>query len=260
MSTLREPYRVEGKRRCLRALRAVRASCRGYHHPPAGGTGSSACGKRFRRGALDGRTGGRETEVVSCKQRVRAVVKASWRARRRQCRGPRRTRPLMVCAFPRRSAVSFACGLARDAWYRGDRVGETIATATRALARRSGIDVCPEGGAAWPRWRAPSERLFRRRDRVSFYTGTGLNTAEEKRAVGAARASEPVALLARIGSSRSGRDRQELRARQSLDSQYCAAKLALVKIGRFPSGVDRLARDRGLQQPLPSDGHAHQAR
>jgi threonine synthase len=48
--------------------------------------------------------------------------------------------------------------------------------ATSALARRSGIDVCPEGGAAWAAtqqllasgWIRPGERV------VVFNTGTGL--------------------------------------------------------------------------------------
>jgi threonine synthase len=51
-----------------------------------------------------------------------------------------------------------------------------IATATRDLARRSGIDVCPEGGAAWAAaealgaqvWIGQGERV------VLFNTGTGL--------------------------------------------------------------------------------------
>jgi threonine synthase len=51
-----------------------------------------------------------------------------------------------------------------------------IAEATRELAARTGIDICPEGGAAWAAtvelrrsgWIAPTERT------VVFNTGTGL--------------------------------------------------------------------------------------
>jgi threonine synthase len=51
-----------------------------------------------------------------------------------------------------------------------------IADATRALAARTGIDVCPEGGAAWAGagelrrsgWIRPSDVV------VVFNTGTGL--------------------------------------------------------------------------------------
>jgi threonine synthase len=51
-----------------------------------------------------------------------------------------------------------------------------IAPAARELSRRTGIDVCPEGGAAW----AATKRLYesgwlRESDRVVvFNTGTGL--------------------------------------------------------------------------------------
>jgi threonine synthase len=53
---------------------------------------------------------------------------------------------------------------------------ETIATATRALARASGIDVCPEGGAAWAALEQLRQNGFiSERDRVViFNTGTGL--------------------------------------------------------------------------------------
>jgi threonine synthase len=53
---------------------------------------------------------------------------------------------------------------------------EEIAPATRDLAARSGLDICPETGAAWSAyrrlrargWIAPQERT------VVFNTGTGL--------------------------------------------------------------------------------------
>jgi threonine synthase len=51
-----------------------------------------------------------------------------------------------------------------------------IAGAARELSRRTGIDVCPEGGAAWAAttrlfesgWLKPGDRV------VVFNTGTGL--------------------------------------------------------------------------------------
>jgi threonine synthase len=52
----------------------------------------------------------------------------------------------------------------------------TIAEATPALARKSGIDVCPEGGAAWAALDQLRQSGFiGARDRiVVFNTGTGL--------------------------------------------------------------------------------------
>jgi threonine synthase len=51
-----------------------------------------------------------------------------------------------------------------------------IADATRALARSTGIDVCPEGGAAWAALEQLRQKGFiGERDRVVvFNTGTGL--------------------------------------------------------------------------------------
>jgi threonine synthase len=48
--------------------------------------------------------------------------------------------------------------------------------ATRALAARTGIDVCPEGGAAWAALAKLRESGFVRADDevVVFNTGTGL--------------------------------------------------------------------------------------
>jgi threonine synthase len=51
-----------------------------------------------------------------------------------------------------------------------------IAPAARDLSRRTGIDICPEGGAAWAAtielqrsgWLRPGDRV------VVFNTGTGL--------------------------------------------------------------------------------------
>ena len=53
---------------------------------------------------------------------------------------------------------------------------ETIGTATRELARMTGIDVCPEGGAAWAALDQLRQSGFiGERDRVVvFNTGTGL--------------------------------------------------------------------------------------
>ena len=53
---------------------------------------------------------------------------------------------------------------------------EAIAPAARDLSRRTGIDVCPEGGAAWAATRQLYETgWLRDTDRVVvFNTGTGL--------------------------------------------------------------------------------------
>jgi threonine synthase len=51
-----------------------------------------------------------------------------------------------------------------------------IASAAADLSRRSGIDVCPEGGAAWwaLQWLRNSNFLARTDQIVLFNTGTGL--------------------------------------------------------------------------------------
>jgi threonine synthase len=53
---------------------------------------------------------------------------------------------------------------------------EQADAATRDLGARSGIDVCPEGGAAWAALGQLRERGFVRPDDkvVVFNTGTGL--------------------------------------------------------------------------------------
>jgi threonine synthase len=53
---------------------------------------------------------------------------------------------------------------------------EEADSATRQLAARSGIDVCPEGGAAWAALATLRERGFVRPENrvVVFNTGTGL--------------------------------------------------------------------------------------
>jgi threonine synthase len=53
---------------------------------------------------------------------------------------------------------------------------EAMADATRELASRSGIDVCPEGGAAWAAFARLRDDGFIGRDDtvVVFNTGTGL--------------------------------------------------------------------------------------
>jgi threonine synthase len=53
---------------------------------------------------------------------------------------------------------------------------DDLRRATRDLAARSGIDVCPEGGAAWAALLALRQRGFIRPEHtvVVFNTGTGL--------------------------------------------------------------------------------------
>jgi threonine synthase len=53
---------------------------------------------------------------------------------------------------------------------------EEMATATRQLAAQSGIDVCPEGGAAWAAVAQLRSRGWIRAAQsvVVFNTGTGL--------------------------------------------------------------------------------------
>ena len=150
-------------------------------YPTGGGTGLVGMWKAFDEMQALGWIGDRAAAAgVACRRRAarrwsrafdegadahRAVAGAAD-ARRRGC------------ACRRRSAASCACGRsARPAAPRSPSPRRTSRPATRALAARSGLDICPEGGAAWAALeRCARTRLDQRRRRPSWSStpGTGL--------------------------------------------------------------------------------------
>ena len=182
LSTLKEPHRIEGKKTM------------GYElweqldgelpdvvlYPTGGGTGLVGMWKAWRElaelGAL--RLGARPPRMVSvqvagCAPVVRAFaadeastvafpdpVTRAW--------GLRVPSPIggFLCLRAVRETGGTAIAVAEDAMER----------ATVALARRTGLDICPEGGAAWAAYAELRQRGWIRSGErvVIFNTGTGL--------------------------------------------------------------------------------------
>jgi threonine synthase len=181
VSTLREPYRVEGKKTMAYEL---------YEqldgrlpdvilYPTGGGTGLVGMWKAFQEmEALGWMAHAERPRLVSVQAAGCAPVVAAFQA------GAAVTQPWPdphTAAFGLRvpSPIGgFVC-LRALAETRGTAVAvaeEAIVPAAQALAARTGIDVCPEGGAAAAAlaqleasgWIAPTETV------VLFNTGTGL--------------------------------------------------------------------------------------
>jgi threonine synthase len=182
VSTLREPYRVEGKKTMAYELfeQFDGELPEVILYPTGGGTGLVGMWKAF--GEMEAlgwlKPGAAKPKLVSvqaegCAPVVKGFIEGAektvpWPSPETRAYGLRVPSPI----------GGFVCLRAlRETRGTGVTVPEsTIAEATRALARASGIDVCPEGGAAW----AALEQLRQsgfigERDRVVvFNTGTGL--------------------------------------------------------------------------------------
>jgi threonine synthase len=180
VSTLREPYRIEGKKTMAYEL------CEQLDgrlpdvivYPTGGGTGLIGMWKAFEEMRAFGWLAGPPPRLVSVQAAGCAPVVAAfaagatttspWPEPSTRAYGLRVPAPLggFLCLRALRATGGTAIAVAEDA----------IAGAARALAARSGIDVCPEGGAAWAAlellrqagWARPGERV------VVFNTGTGL--------------------------------------------------------------------------------------
>jgi len=182
VSTLREPYRIEGKKTMAYELFEQLGGelPEVIIYPTGGGTGLVGMWKAFQEMDALGwlRPGAVKPKLVSvqaegCAPVVKGFAEGAektvpWPSPRTTAYGLRVPSPI----------GGFVCLRAiRETRGTGVTVSEeTIGAATRALARRSGIDVCPEGGAAW----AALDQLRHNgfigaRDRVViFNTGTGL--------------------------------------------------------------------------------------
>jgi threonine synthase len=182
VSTLREPYRIEGKKTMAYELFEQLSGELPdvIIYPTGGGTGLVGMWKAFHEmDALGWLTpGAAKPKLVSvqadgCAPVVKGFIEGAektvpWPSPRTTAYGLRVPSPI----------GGFVCLRAlRETHGTGVTVSEVeIAEATRALAKMSGIDVCPEGGAAWAALEQLRESGFiRDRDRVVvFNTGTGL--------------------------------------------------------------------------------------
>jgi threonine synthase len=182
ISTLREPYRVEGKKTMAYELYEQTAGELPdvIVYPTGGGTGLVGMWKAFEEMEQIGwlSRGQRRPRLVSVQAegcapvvkafREGATATAPWQNATTRAYGLRVPSPIggFLCLRALRDTEGTAIAVPE----------ESIEPATRALASRTGIDVCPEGGAAWAAlaslrqsgWVGPRERV------VVFNTGTGL--------------------------------------------------------------------------------------
>jgi len=182
ISTLREPYRIEGKKTMAYELFEQMGGELPdvIIYPTGGGTGLVGMWKAVQEMASLGwlKPGTAQPKLVSvqaegCAPVVKGFVEGAektvpWPSPHTTAYGLRVPSPI----------GGFVCLRAlRETHGAGVTVGEgAITDATRALARSTGIDVCPEGGAAWAALEQLRQKGFiGERDRVVvFNTGTGL--------------------------------------------------------------------------------------
>ena len=181
MSTLREPYRIEGKKtmayELVEQLRGEVPDVVLY--PTGGGTGLIGMWKAFdEMETLGWIAKGRRPRFVSvqmsgCAPVVKGFVEGAertepWPNPQTHAYGLRVPSPLggFLCLRALRATKGTAIAI-------DDAEADA---ATQALASRSGIDVCPEGGAAWAALARLRENGFIRPTDsvVVFNTGTGL--------------------------------------------------------------------------------------
>src|SRR6266851_590497 len=178
VSTLKEPYRVEGKKTMAYELYEQLGELPDVIvYPTGGGTGLVGMWKAFAEMRELGWTK-KVPRLVSVQAEGCAPVVAAFRA------GDSATRPW---PDPRTSAYGlrvpspiggFLCLRAlRETSGTAVAVSEAaIAPAAAELSRRSGLDICPEGGAAWAALRQLRQDGFVKPGEtvVLFNTGTGL--------------------------------------------------------------------------------------
>ena len=184
VSTLKEPYRIEGKKtmayEIFEQLGARLPDVIVY--PTGGGTGLVGMWKAFSEMEQLGWIDGSRPRLVSVQAEGCAPIVAAWKAGRdttepwanpsTKAYGLRVPSPIggFLCLRALRETQGLAVSVSE---------AETV-SAARELASSSGIDVCPEGGAAWAAtnhliesaWIRPGDRV------VVFNTGTGLKYRE----------------------------------------------------------------------------------
>ncbi len=181
ISTLREPYRIEGKKTMAYELveQLGGAVPDVVLYPTGGGTGLIGMWKAFREmQQLGWIPAGRQPRFVSVQAEGCApVAKAffegrerteAWASPKTTAWGLRVPSPLggFLCVRALHDSGGTAIAVSDEAGQQG----------ARELAARSGIDVCPEGGAAWAALTTLREQGFVREEDtvVVFNTGTGL--------------------------------------------------------------------------------------
>jgi threonine synthase len=182
VSTLREPYRIEGKKtmayELMEQLDGVLPDVIVY--PTGGGTGLVGMWKAFQEMreigwlAADARAPRLvSVQAAGCAPVVRGFESGAqrtdpWENAHTAAYGLRVPAPLggFLCLRALRETEGTAVAVEES----------KIGPATAALAARTGVDVCPEGGAAWAALTALRDRGWvRPTDRVVvFNTGTGL--------------------------------------------------------------------------------------
>lgn len=180
VSTLKEPYRIEGKKTMAYELWEQLGGDLPdvVLYPTGGGTGLIGMWKAYGEMEAMGWIGSERPRLVSVQASGCAPVVRGLE------RGADRTEPWPdphTAAYGLRVPApigGFICLRAvRETGGTGVAVDEdTIARATAALARRSGIDICPEGGAVWAAYRRLADEAWIREGErvVLFNTGTGL--------------------------------------------------------------------------------------
>ncbi|HZX95401.1 MAG TPA: threonine synthase [Myxococcales bacterium] len=180
VSTLKEPYRVEGKKTMGYELfeQFDRSLPDAIVYPTGGGTGLVGMWKAFDEMQAMGWIGKERPRLVSvqaegCAPVVKGFASGAektepWPAPRTEAYGLRVPSPIggFICLRALRETRGTAVAVAEA----------SIVPAAQELSRRTGIDVCPEGGAAWAAvgmlresgWLARGDRV------VVFNTGTGL--------------------------------------------------------------------------------------
>ena len=180
VSTLKEPYRVEGKKTMAYELFEQLGGELPdvILYPTGGGTGLVGMWKAFQEMVTLGwREAGAPLPKLVSVQAEAPVVKGFVEGAEKTVPWPSPKTTAWGLRVP--SPIGgFVCLRALRATHgTGITVSEKeIADGTLALARRSGLDVCPEGGAAWTAYEKLRQSGFiGDRDRVVvFNTGTGL--------------------------------------------------------------------------------------
>ena len=181
MSTLREPFRIEGKKtmayELVEQLDGEVPDVIVY--PTGGGTGLIGMWKAFDEMETLGWIGrGRRPRFVSVQAEGCApVVKAFEAGVARTEPWPNATTRAYGLRVPAPLGGYLCLRAIRDTGGTAVAIGEAeMESATRELAAQSGIDICPEGGAAWAAVaRLRSRGWIRDTDSVVvFNTGTGL--------------------------------------------------------------------------------------
>jgi threonine synthase len=181
VSTLREPYRIEGKKTMAYELvEQMNGEVPDVVlYPTGGGTGLVGMWKAFEEmERLGWIVRGKRPRFVSVQAAGCAPVAKAfhdgaertepWANPRTRAYGLRVPAPLggFLCVRVLRETNGTAVTISEAEIERG----------TQALASKTGIDVCPEGGAAWAALSWLRENGFARNDQkvIVFNTGTGL--------------------------------------------------------------------------------------